>query len=35
MSKLKVVKKDERGYTLEKGIIIADTFAETCSHLVI
>jgi len=28
MSELKLVKKDERGYILENGIIIEDTFAE-------
>ena len=28
MTKLKVFKKDERGYILENGIIIEDTFAE-------
>jgi hypothetical protein len=28
MTKLKVVKKDERGYILENGTIIEDTFAE-------
>jgi len=28
MTKLKAVKKDEKGYILENGIIIEDTFAE-------
>ena len=28
MTKLKVAKKDERGYILENGTIIEDTFAE-------
>ena len=34
MSELKVVKKDERGYILENGIIIEDTYAEMFHHMV-
>ena len=34
MSELKVVKKDERGYILENGIIIEDTYAEMFPMLV-
>ena len=33
MTNLKVIKKDERGYILENGVIIEDTFAEMSSPM--
>ena len=33
-TELKVKKKTSEGYILENGVIIEDTFADTCQHTV-